>query len=147
VIHHILLPAIGITQVTIIGKDDADGYTAYDISSPILKRPTSREYLLDMICVSLAGRVAEQSKYGHDEIDAGALDDLEKATLMAWDAIARLGLDFDFGPLSLAALSKAGATSSGWLFDQAQHGAWGSQRVPSSRNYPQNLPSEFLLSP
>jgi hypothetical protein len=39
---------------------------------------------------------------------------------MVWDAITRFGLDFEFGPVSLAVLSKAGSMSSGWLFDQAQ---------------------------
>jgi ATP-dependent Zn protease len=42
------------------------------------------------------------------------------ASLFAWDAITRLGLDFEFGPVSLVALSNAGAATSGWLFDQAQ---------------------------
>ncbi len=119
VILKILRPELGITQVSIIDKDGADGYVSRDITSPCLKR-LSRENFLDEVCARLAGRVAEQKKYGHDEIDAGASSDLEVVVRTAWDAITKFGLDFEFGPVSLPALSKAGAISSGWLFDQAQ---------------------------
>jgi hypothetical protein len=120
VISNILRPTLGITQVTIIEKGDADGYVSYDRTSSYYKQNTSREDFLDEICVSLAGRVAEQKKYGHDEIDGGASDDLEKATARAWDAITKLGLDFEFGPVSLVGLFKTGAMAGGWLIDQAQ---------------------------
>ena len=70
--------------------------------------------------VSLAGRVSEQKKYGHDEIDAGAVSDLEAATRMAWDAITKYGLDFEFGPVNLEMFYKSGIITTGWLFDAAQ---------------------------
>ena len=106
--------------MTILDKDDSAGHVSPDTTSPYFRLPRSREGVLDQVCVALAGRVAEQKKYGHDEVDAGATSDLSMATTMVWDAITNLGMDFEFGPVSLAALAKAGAVPSGWLFDQAQ---------------------------
>jgi hypothetical protein len=120
VISKLLRPEIGIAEVTIVDRGEADGCVSYEKTCPYFQAPPSRDGVLDQICVSLAGRVAEQKKYGHHEVDAGATSDLANATQMAWDAITRFGLDFEFGPVSLAALSKAGSMSSGWLFDHAQ---------------------------
>ncbi len=120
VISNILRPTLRITEVTIIDVKDTCGHVSYDSASPYYKVTRRREDFLDDICVSLAGRVAEQKEYGHDEVDAGASSDLKSATEMAWDAITKWGLDFEFGPVNLAVVAKAGATSTGWLFDQAQ---------------------------
>jgi cell division protease FtsH len=120
VILKVLRPEIGIAEVTIVERGDSDGCVSYEKTSPYFQTPLSRESVLDQVCVSLAGRVAEQRKYGHNEVDAGATSDLANATEMVWDAITRFGLDFEFGPVNLAALTKAGPMSSGWLFDQAQ---------------------------
>lgn len=122
VISYVLRPAARITQVTIVDQDDADGFVAYDTTSPYFNFNTlnSRDAFLDRLCVCLAGRVAEQNQYGHDEIDAGATSDLADATSVAWQAITSYGLDFDFGPVNLDALSKASGASGGWLFDEAQ---------------------------
>jgi hypothetical protein len=120
IVSNILRPKLGITGITIIEKHNADGCTSYDKSSPYFKSATSREDFLDEMCVCLAGRVAEQKKYGHDEIDAGAASDLAGATEQAWIAITRFGLDFEFGPINLEVLAKVSTKSSGWLFDEAQ---------------------------
>jgi hypothetical protein len=120
VISKVLRPEIGITEVTIVDRGESDGCVSYEKTSPYFQAPPSRDGVLDQVCVSLAGRVAEQIKYGHNEVDAGATSDLANVTQMVWDAITRFGLDFEFGLVSLAALSKASSMSSGWLFDQAQ---------------------------
>jgi hypothetical protein len=119
VVSHVLRPELRITQISIVQKHDSDGFVSFDKTSNFFKL-LSRETFLEEICVSLAGRVAEQKKYGHDEIDAGATSDLEAATIMAWNAITKYGLDFEFGPVSLQALTSSGASNSGWLFDMAQ---------------------------
>lgn len=120
VVSAVLQPGLRIAEVTIIEKEDADGYVAYDTTSPYFSTVLSREDFLDKVCVSLAGRVSEQKKYGHDEIDAGAVSDLEAATRMAWDAITKYGLDFEFGPVNLEMFYKSGIITTGWLFDAAQ---------------------------
>lgn len=123
VISKALRPDFGITQMTIVEDGETDGCTSFDTSSPSFQAfwttPT-REGFLDALCSLLAGRVAEQRKYGHNALDAGAASDLSLATEMVWDAITKYGLDFEFGPVSLPTLSRLAATSSGWLFDEAQ---------------------------
>ena len=50
----------------------------------------------------LAGRVAQQIQFGEQAgCDAGDADDLHKATNRAYQAIAKLGLDEEIGPLTL----------------------------------------------
>lgn len=119
IVSLILRPGVQIEEVSLVPKGDADGYVSYQESSPYFKLPTSREDFLASICVSLAGRGAEQKKFGHDAMDAGASSDLQNATQLTWRAIAEWGLDHEFGPVALNALEKAGGGSSGWLFDRA----------------------------
>jgi hypothetical protein len=116
-----LRPELGIVEVTLIRKGNADGATIYDEASPWMKWPDSREMVMDRLCVALAGRVSEQAKFGHDAADAGATADLEDATHMAWKAITVWGLDETFGPICLDVLSKKSGIHSGFLFDEAQH--------------------------
>jgi ATP-dependent Zn protease len=111
---------VSITRVSIVSADYSDGHTSYDSTSALFTGPLSRENFLDELCVALAGRVAEQRKYGYDELDEGAQSDITAATKLAWAAITKFGLDFEFGPVDLAALSREAASSTGWLFDQAQ---------------------------
>ena len=119
VISSTLRGELSVTEVTIIEKDDALGMTAYDSSSPYWERLT-RENFKNNICVALAGRAAEQVRFGKDQIDCGASSDLKQATRIAWDAIACFGLDHEFGPIDLSILAKATGQTSGWLFDRAQ---------------------------
>jgi len=123
VLAYVLQPSRSIAKITILDEgngEDADGYVAYDVSAPYYAMPTSRDDVLEGLCISLAGRVAEQRQYGHNEIDAGATSDLADATAQAWRAITEFGLDFDFGPVCLDVLRDKGKQSHGWLFDEAQ---------------------------
>jgi len=123
VLTSILQPNKTISKITVLDEENeegADGYVAYDLSAPYFDTPTSREDVLQNLCIALAGRVAEQRQYGHDEIDAGATSDLADATKQAWKAITEFGLDFEFGPVNLVVLRDEGKQSHGWLFDEAQ---------------------------
>ena len=123
VLTSVLQPSKSISKITILDEaqdDGADGYVAYDLSSPYYEAPDSRDSVLQSLCISLAGRVSEQRQYGHNEIDAGATGDLADATEQAWRAITVFGLDFDFGPVSLDVLQDKGNQKQGWLFDEAQ---------------------------
>ncbi|OMO84272.1 Peptidase M41 [Corchorus capsularis] len=69
----------------------------------------------------LGGRAAEEVIYS-GRVSTGALDDIRRATDMAYKAIAEYGLNQTIGPLSLATLSGGGMDESGgalpWGRDQ-----------------------------
>ncbi|KAK6927068.1 Peptidase M41 [Dillenia turbinata] len=68
----------------------------------------------------LGGRAAEEVVYS-GRVSTGALDDIRRATDMAYKAIAEYGLNQTIGPVSLATLSGGGADDSGsvpWGRDQ-----------------------------
>lgn len=59
----------------------------------------SQQQLLDRMCMTLAGRVAEELVF-HGTITTGAQDDLQKVTKLAYAQITRYGMDPVIGPLS-----------------------------------------------
>ncbi|GLJ42199.1 hypothetical protein SUGI_0873700 [Cryptomeria japonica] len=69
----------------------------------------------------LGGRAAEEVVYA-GRVSTGALDDIKRATDMAYKAIAEYGLNQSIGPISLATLSSGGLDESGgtvpWAKDQ-----------------------------
>lgn len=68
----------------------------------------------------LGGRAAEEVTYA-GRVSTGALDDIRRATDMAYKAIAEYGLSQTIGPVSLATLSSGGIDESGaapWGRDQ-----------------------------
>ncbi|KAJ4759487.1 ATP-dependent zinc metalloprotease FtsH [Rhynchospora pubera] len=70
----------------------------------------------------LGGRAAEEVSYS-GRVSTGALDDIRRATDMAYKAVAEYGLNQNIGPLSLATLSGGGLDESGgagWGRDQGQ---------------------------
>ncbi|XP_072988692.1 ATP-dependent zinc metalloprotease FTSH 7, chloroplastic-like [Typha latifolia] len=69
----------------------------------------------------LGGRAAEEVSYS-GRVSTGALDDIKRATDMAYKAVAEYGLNPTVGPISLATLSSGGLDESGgaspWGRDQ-----------------------------
>ncbi|KAK8939132.1 hypothetical protein KSP39_PZI011616 [Platanthera zijinensis] len=69
----------------------------------------------------LGGRAAEEVVYS-GRISTGALDDIKRATDIAYKAVAEYGLNQTIGPISLATLSSGGIDDSGgataWAKDQ-----------------------------
>lgn len=69
----------------------------------------------------LGGRAAEEVVYS-GRVSTGALDDIRRATDMAYKAVAEYGLNQTIGPVSLATLSGGGIDESGgsmpWGRDQ-----------------------------
>lgn len=69
----------------------------------------------------LGGRAAEEVVYS-GRVSTGALDDIRRATDMAYKAVAEYGLNETIGPVSLATLSGGGIDDSGgstpWGRDQ-----------------------------
>lgn len=71
----------------------------------------------------LGGRAAEEVVYS-GRVSTGALDDIKRATDVAYKAVAEYGLNSSIGPVSLATLSGGGLDDSGsafpWAKDQGQ---------------------------
>ena len=74
-------------KVTIVPRGKALGAAWY---MPEERQITPREALLDKICSLMAGRVAEEMFLGI--IDTGALNDLERATRMAYAMVTYYGM-------------------------------------------------------
>lgn len=73
----------------------------------------------------LGGRAAEEVVYA-GRVSTGALDDIKRATDMAYKAVAEYGLNQTIGPVSLATLSSGGLDESGTA------APWGRDQVLSS---------------
>lgn len=66
------------------------------------------------LAVLLGGRAAEEVAF-QGRVSTGALDDIRRATALAYKALAEYGLSSRLGPLSLSALSGAGGDDGGLL--------------------------------
>lgn len=120
VLWFVLRPHTPILQLSIVPVADSEGRLALDPTSPYLKLPTSRKHLIEDTCICLAGNIAQQLEFGEDAADEGVSSDLARATRNVWSWVAELGLDDEFGPVSLPALATASESRSGWLHDRAQ---------------------------
>jgi len=74
------------------------GYAMYQPKEQYLY---SKEELLDRMCMTLGGRVAESIKFG--KISTGARDDLEKITKLAYSQVALYGMNNKLGNVSYPA--------------------------------------------
>ncbi|GAA5923634.1 uncharacterized protein JCM15063_003712 [Sporobolomyces koalae] len=74
------------------------GALGYAQSLPKERYLYTTEQLIDRMCMTLGGRVAEEIFFGR--ITTGAQDDLQKVTRMAAEIIANYGMNSVVGPLS-----------------------------------------------
>jgi ATP-dependent Zn protease len=107
VMSMVLNPDVVIEQVTITARGEAGGFVSFEQNSEVVRRMTRKEFI-DEICVLLAGRLAEQMKFGDDGISAGASSDLARATKLAEAAITQYGLDEKVGLVATMHLSASG---------------------------------------
>lgn len=83
-------------KVSIIPRGTAAlGYAQYQNKDQYL---ISKEQLLDQMCLTLGGRVAEKIIF--DQISTGAQDDLDRVTNMAFNQITKYGMSPKVGLLS-----------------------------------------------
>lgn len=120
IVSSILRPTLSVTKVSIIKNENYLGVTIYDQSSPFFLESMTAEDLHSSITTLLAGRASQLIKFGFDQIDSGAVSDIERATETAWRGIAYFGLDPEIGPVNLEVISKVQQQASGWLFDEVQ---------------------------
>jgi len=119
VVSYTMRPELTVVHVTIIKVGSSDGCTSFEPTSPFWDR-FRRVDLLTGVRVAMAGRLAEEIKFGADEGDTGAQSDIDQATRMAWKAISQSGLDGELGPVNLSVLAELAGNSGGFLFDKAQ---------------------------
>ena len=86
-------------RVTILSRGDAGGLALYGSLDRAL---TSQQHLHERMVVAMAGRAAEQTRFG--VISSGAANDLEQVNGMAREAVERLG----FSPRVGQIISTAG---------------------------------------
>ena len=80
-------------KVTIIPRGQALGSTMYLPKDDILSR--KRKEMLDLICVTMAGRIAEEIV--SDDISSGAAGDIQQATSMARAMVCNWGMSDKLG--------------------------------------------------
>lgn len=82
-----------VIAVSIIPTDYYMGVNVFDITDTI--NSGDMQYFIDRIAMDLAGRVGE--KFYTDTFSAGASSDLQKATKLAYNVVARYGMADKFG--------------------------------------------------
>lgn len=87
--------AIPLYKATILPRGQALGIT-FQLPE-IDKHSQSKEELLAIIDVCMAGKVAEELIYGPDATTSGAESDLQKATSIAFAMITRMGMSEEIG--------------------------------------------------
>ena len=116
----ILRPQMPVVQVSIVLAAGSDGRTVYDHHSAYLSGADTIKYFREELITLLAGGIAQQIAFGDDYLDSGSISDIERATVLAWTWVARLGMDDEFGPIALPALSDAKGYETGYLQWKAQ---------------------------
>ncbi|HPM12520.1 MAG TPA: ATP-dependent zinc metalloprotease FtsH [Bacteroidales bacterium] len=82
-------------KVTIIPRGKALGAAWY---LPEERQITTKEQIIDEICATLGGRIAEEITFG--KISTGALNDLEKVTKQAYAMVTYFGMSDKIGNIS-----------------------------------------------
>lgn len=105
VICKLLLPERKIDQVTVVARSNFLGMVSYNTEQ---QYDYNKEFLFGLTCVALAGRIAQQKKFGIKGLDSGASNDLDQAMHYAWLAIGKWGMDTNLENISVAKLQSLG---------------------------------------
>lgn len=101
IISRVVRPEKKIEQITITPRDRSLGFVSYEKSEEYSN--TTIDDIKNHICICLAGRLTQVKRYSNIKgLDTGASDDLEKATMAAYQAIAIFGMDEEFGNLNIS---------------------------------------------
>ena len=98
----LVAPSNTVSKVTIIPSTKGAGGFSMNIAQD--RMFYTKKDMESQIKISLAGRVAEELTFGHDQITTGASNDIEKATGIVRDYCMRYGMDDEFGMLNLEVL-------------------------------------------
>lgn len=125
---HALLPEAVYDKITIQPSGSSSGFVSRVLNESFrMVYQWSLECDMEAAVIALAGRAAEERRYGKSRSDSGAMADMAQATQTCWMAITRHGLDPVFGMILPASVmekdDKAGhmpLAPTGWLNDLAQ---------------------------
>ncbi|KKA29742.1 hypothetical protein TD95_003884 [Thielaviopsis punctulata] len=87
-------------KVTILPRGPTLGHTAF--LPEMDKHSYTLSDYLNMIRVSLGGKMAEELRYGVDHVTSGVSSDLEKATKIAFSLVSRFGMSQKLGNMDYA---------------------------------------------
>lgn len=88
-----LMPDSKVIRVSVIPTSKGAG--GYTLSTPNGLEVVTKKRIRNQLAVLMAGRVAEEIFFGKDNITIGAQNDIEKATSLAVDYIAKYGMEDD----------------------------------------------------
>lgn len=97
-----LMPDNKVMRVSVIPTSKGAG--GYTLSTPSSDTIVTKKRIKDQLAVLMAGRVAEEVFFGRDNITIGAQNDIEKATSLAVDYVAKYGMDDDSAFINLNVL-------------------------------------------
>ena len=101
-------------KVSIIPRGPGLGYAMY---MPEEHNLYTKDKLIDMICVTLGGRAAEELTFG--VITTGAQDDLQKVTDIAYSQLLQYGMSETLGPATFGAIKDQGWVSKNYSEETA----------------------------
>lgn len=99
-----LIPDSKVIRVSVIPTSKGAG--GYTLSTPDGAEVITKKRIKNQLAVLMAGRVAEEVFFGRENITVGAQNDIEKATSLAVDYIARYGMDDDNSFVNLGVLAE-----------------------------------------
>ncbi|WMJ78663.1 MULTISPECIES: ATP-dependent metallopeptidase FtsH/Yme1/Tma family protein [unclassified Sedimentibacter] len=99
-----LMPNKKIIRVSVIPTSKGAG--GYTLSTPDSDGVVTKKRIRDQLAVLMAGRAAEEIFFGRDNITIGAQNDIEKATSLAVDYVAKYGMDDSSSFVNLGVLSE-----------------------------------------
>jgi hypothetical protein len=126
-IHHLNPEAI-FDKVTIESQPGAAGHVSRGFNEAYGEvYLNSLESSMEHAVAAMAGRAAEERRFGKMRSDSGAVGDMAQATKACWNAITAYGLDPVFGMVCLPAVAPNESSSvaspiasTGWLHELAQ---------------------------
>lgn len=89
-VNRLLQPENRLARVSILPS--GRGAAGYNLTIPAERVMMGKQALESQICVLLAGRAAEQTVFGGDQLTAGASNDIARATELAAAMVLELGL-------------------------------------------------------
>ena len=101
-------------KVSIIPRGPGLGYAMY---IPEEHNLYTKDKLIDMICVTLGGRAAEELTFG--VITTGAQDDLQKVTDIAYSQLLQYGMSETLGPATFGSIKDQGYVSKNYSEETA----------------------------
>lgn len=103
-VSKLLMPENKIIRISVIPTSKGAG--GYTLSSPDDSAVITKKRIKNQLAVLMAGRAAEEVFFGGENITTGAQNDIERATSLAVDYIAKYGMDDENSFINLNVLAE-----------------------------------------